>query len=502
MAPFDLERVKYSDYVLAPTSRTVRIPGLVILPEEWEVWDAVGIQVTPPVERNLDDIVCYARAETNERRIQNEGKLLQGPARKVTTVVDDATDCEDEDFEVAWEGVEDIDRIRFNELGVESEEANAQTPDPQDESGKIVTLLTSPLVSKRFAVLLIGLLLTFVEADISERTRKRGGRRHKGHFMKRPMALAEVIEELKHPELRENALRCLSGHLIEKREVDMDFYRQAGYFLYHSSGTVAVLLQEILSVYNTFNCKDLKVRASKRLSNVITLLQTIAANEETRWPLVKAGIPNYLRPFIMATYTEEVYENIRCLSLSVINILCQTHETRIIEWAIESEVIPACIFVLETGSELSKVLGMAIMESIFHTSVGVSAVCDVNERLLPRFFKVSGDLVSTLSQVHGLSPRLLFVIVRVYILLCQNRRALEILSHVLPRVLQDSTFDDLRKEYPTFNYLIHQLLLFTGKAVHRMPRTPHLLKRSDAGPSVSPTPPAGQWNLMSRRSLP
>lgn len=47
------------------------------------------------------------------------------------------------------------------------------------------------------------------------KARKRGGRRHKGHFMKRPMAMSEVIEELQHPELRENALRCLSGHLNE-----------------------------------------------------------------------------------------------------------------------------------------------------------------------------------------------------------------------------------------------------------------------------------------------
>ncbi|KAL3699604.1 hypothetical protein R1sor_017626 [Riccia sorocarpa] len=190
MAPFNLERVKYIDYVSAPTIRTVSIPGLVILPEEWEVWEAIGVPVTLPVERNLDEIVCYARRETSENRIQNdhEGKLLPCPARKVT--VKDTTDCQDEDFEVAWAEVQDC--IHFNELGIESEEAIAEIPEPQDESGKIVIFLT-----------------------MDEKTRKRGGRRHKGHFMKRPMALAEVIEELKHPELRENALRCLSGHLVE-----------------------------------------------------------------------------------------------------------------------------------------------------------------------------------------------------------------------------------------------------------------------------------------------
>ncbi|KAL3683156.1 hypothetical protein R1sor_001178 [Riccia sorocarpa] len=84
----------------------------------------------------------------------------------------------------------------------------------------------------------------------------------------------------------------------------------------------------------------------------------------------RSGIPNYLSPFIMATYTEEVYENIRCLSLSVINILCQ--------------------------------LGMAILESIFNTSDGVLAICDVNESLLPRLFKVS-KLALTVGQSQGRS---------------------------------------------------------------------------------------------------
>jgi hypothetical protein len=33
--------------------------------------------------------------------------------------------------------------------------------------------------------------------------------------MKKPMAISEVILELQDCDLRENALRCLSGHLIE-----------------------------------------------------------------------------------------------------------------------------------------------------------------------------------------------------------------------------------------------------------------------------------------------
>ncbi|KAL3701816.1 hypothetical protein R1sor_019838 [Riccia sorocarpa] len=93
MAPFNLVRVNYSDYVCPPTIYTEMIPNLVILPEEWEVWDAMGIRVTPPVVRNLDETVCYARQETGLRHTQSERTLLQDPV--VTTTKPPLTTLED-----------------------------------------------------------------------------------------------------------------------------------------------------------------------------------------------------------------------------------------------------------------------------------------------------------------------------------------------------------------------------------------------------------------------
>lgn len=49
--------------------------------------------------------------------------------------------------------------------------------------------------------------------------KRRGVRRHKSQFMKKPMAMSEIILELQDGEMRENALRCLSGHLIEVRDI-------------------------------------------------------------------------------------------------------------------------------------------------------------------------------------------------------------------------------------------------------------------------------------------
>ncbi|KAL3701825.1 hypothetical protein R1sor_019847 [Riccia sorocarpa] len=73
------------------------VPGRVILPEEWEVWDAV-IPVTWPALRNPNDSPCYARRGTGVSHTQTEGTLLQDP-RVTPSNVQDSSDCEDGDIE-------------------------------------------------------------------------------------------------------------------------------------------------------------------------------------------------------------------------------------------------------------------------------------------------------------------------------------------------------------------------------------------------------------------
>ncbi|KAL3701826.1 hypothetical protein R1sor_019848 [Riccia sorocarpa] len=149
MSPFNLVRVNYGDYVNPLTIHTEMVPNLVILPEEWEVWDAMGIQVTPPVVRNLDETVCYARLETGVRHTQSEGILLQDPVVTPSTVQDSHGYLQD--------------HANSKALGVQAPQADAYNAKPQNEQGKIIIILTV----------------------FSERASKAGGRRHKRHFMNR-----------------------------------------------------------------------------------------------------------------------------------------------------------------------------------------------------------------------------------------------------------------------------------------------------------------------------
>ncbi|KAJ7566475.1 hypothetical protein O6H91_02G104900 [Diphasiastrum complanatum] len=293
--------------------------------------------------------------------------------------------------------------------------------------------------------------------NLQVKARKRGGKRHRSHWMKRPMAVSEVILELQDSLLRENALRCLSAHLIERREQDFEFYRNAGFFIYNSCGTVAILLQEILSVYPKLDTQELNIRGSKRLANVLTLLQSVASNEETRGLLVKAHIPNYLIPFILSEHTEEVYENVRAISLSVIGIVCQ------------SDIVQVCLHAMQIGSELSKVIAMYILEALLQNDHSLAAICDPACGLLTNIVEMCSNMVKVLAAVQDFSPRLLFHIIRCFILLSQHPVALDLLRERLPIQLQNSTFLDLAKEFPMLGQLLHQLLLNTGKVNHLHP---------------------------------
>lgn len=71
--------------------------------------------------------------------------------------------------------------------------------------------------------------------------KRRAGRRHKSQWLKQPMALSEIILELQDVELRENALRCLSGHLIEVH-------------LFYTIGFEAPWLMRSLEIFTLYRC--------------------------------------------------------------------------------------------------------------------------------------------------------------------------------------------------------------------------------------------------------
>ena len=98
---------------------------------------------------------------------------------------------------------------------------------------------------------------------------------------------------------------------------------------------------------------------------------------------VSASIPNFLIPLVQCTNEIELFDTIRAIALSVIGILCQVllifsasllildmhyscmwiklfslkaREPTVIKWAIDSNMLDVCSYIIDKGSELTKVV--------------------------------------------------------------------------------------------------------------------------------------------------
>lgn len=87
-------------------------------------------------------------------------------------------------------------------------------------------------------------------------------------------SIESYVHQLINPVTRENALLELS----KKRE---NFPELAPY-LWYSFGTIAALLQEIVSIYPLLSPPALTAHASNRVCNALALLQCVASHNETR----------------------------------------------------------------------------------------------------------------------------------------------------------------------------------------------------------------------------
>ncbi|KAG2682345.1 hypothetical protein I3760_11G187000 [Carya illinoinensis] len=218
----------------------------------------------------------------------------------------------------------------------------------------------------------------------------------------RKMASAEhLVLDLSNPELRENALLELSKN--------KELFQDLAPSLWNSFGTIAALIQEIVSIYPVLSPPNLTPAQSNRVCNALALLQV--------------------------------------------------DDTEVISFLLSTEIIPLCLRTMEMGSELSKTVATFIVQKILLDDVGLDYICTTAER----FFavgRVLGNMVSALAEQP--SSRLLKHIIRCYLRLSDNPRACDALRSCLPDMLRDSTFSSCLREDPTTRRWLQQLLHNVG----------------------------------------
>ncbi|KAI8895336.1 hypothetical protein BC833DRAFT_601572 [Globomyces pollinis-pini] len=256
------------------------------------------------------------------------------------------------------------------------------------------------------------------------------------------------ILDLTLPSTREQALLELS----KKREA----YEDLAPILWHSFGVMAALLQEIVSVYPLLTPPtNLNGHSSNRVCNALALLQCVASHQETRALFLSAHIPLFLYPFLNTTNKARPFEYLRLTSLGVIGALVKNDNSEVINFLLSTEIIPLCLRIMETGSELSKTVAIFIVQKILHDDMGLNYICQTYER----FYAVGTVLSNMVTQLaEQQSIRLLKHVVRCYFRLSDNPRAREALRQCLPQPLRDSTFADIIKDDITTKRCLNSLL--------------------------------------------
>lgn len=257
-----------------------------------------------------------------------------------------------------------------------------------------------------------------------------------------------LVVELTVPEKRETSLLALS----KLRETVPDLAP----ILWHSIGTIAALLQEIVAIYPLLSPPKLKAHASNRVCNALALLQCVASHPETRTYFLNAHIPLFLYPFLNTVSKTRPFEYLRLTSLGVIGALVKMDDSEVIDFLLSTEIIPLCLRIMETGSELSKTVATFIVQKILLDDMGLSYICATYER----FLAVSSVLSNMIAMlVEQPSQRLLKHIIRCYLRLADNPRSREALRQCLPEPLRDGTFQNVLKDDQTTKRWLGQLLM-------------------------------------------
>lgn len=190
--------------------------------------------------------------------------------------------------------------------------------------------------------------------------------------------------------------------------------------LWHSVGTIAALLQEIVSIYPSLQTSEsLTPKASNRCCNALALLQCVASHPETRVHFLNAHIPLFLYPFLNTTHANRPFDFLRLTSLGVIGALVKVEDPDVISFLLQTEIIPLCLRIMETGNELLRTVATFIVQKILSDDAGLSYICATPDR----FYAVSGVL-SLMVDVLKKQPsmRLLKHIVHCYHRLSQNSK--------------------------------------------------------------------------------
>ena len=234
------------------------------------------------------------------------------------------------------------------------------------------------------------------------------------------------ISEIKNESTRTKAIENLTKFREKNNNLSI--------YLWYSRGTIAILLQEIISTYQYLSSSKLSLERSNKICAVINLFDCIASQNKTRNEFLESQIPIFLYPFLNNTNKTKHYEYLKLTSLNVIGTLVKSNDPKIISFLINTQITPLLLKIMEKGSELSRTMACCIVYKVVQDDYGIKYICEKKERYngIIQFMRVM--------MKNKFSQRLIKYILKTFLRLSDNKDARYILKNEVLKDIKNESF--------------------------------------------------------------
>ena len=189
--------------------------------------------------------------------------------------------------------------------------------------------------------------------------------------------ISRYILDLKNEETRDEAMKKLNSY----QDQIMD---RITLYLWYSRGTMTVLLQELIKLYQylpPFDPKKITDEAYNKTVQILYFFQHLASNDRTKKQFIESGILVYVFPFLSISPNTTKSYKIRISVLNLIKILSDEFNLEIFNILKQYEIVPTLLKIIVKGKEIDKKLTSCIILKLISNLSGLEYVCEVKERL-------------------------------------------------------------------------------------------------------------------------
>ena len=203
--------------------------------------------------------------------------------------------------------------------------------------------------------------------------------------------ISKYILALKNDETRDKAMKNLYSYNKNPSE-------KIGLYLWYSGGTMAVLLQELIKLYQylpPYNSKKIINEAYNKAIQILFFFECFALNPQTKKEFIESGILVYIFPFLSIVPNSKNSFMIRTLTLRMLhNLIEKKLDIETFNILNQHQIMITILKIVSNGKELDKKIACHIMLIIISNFVGLEYFCEVKQRLQALVFTFGQILVN------------------------------------------------------------------------------------------------------------